>query len=415
MVTDADLRKAPGLGTVVSMAGNLRRKAAARPVLSSAAGAGAAVLGATVLEVRHRLRGGKGAHPVASGDLARSVAARMTTPLLPDDYLHLLNPLWTAREIRGKVVEVVPETDDAATLVIKPGWGWSFDYLPGQYAGIGVQVDGRWAWRSYSITSEPTRDQGHIAITVKAMPEGLLSTHLVRGLEPGTIVRLALPQGEFVLPEPPPAKILFWTGGSGITPVMAMLRTLKRRATMPDVVLLHSAPSPDQFIFGDELRAMAESHPSLRLVESFDDVDGRFELSRLDEVCPDWRQRQVWVCGPAPLLKAAETHWETKGLASRLHVERFSVTLSESAAGGLVTFARSGKSTQADGATTLLEAGEKAGVPMPFGCRMGICHTCVAPLKKGLVKDLRNGNEYSQNQGIQTCITAAAGDCTIDL
>ncbi len=95
-----------------------------------------AALGATALEVGRRVsaNGAKAALP--SADLARGVLARMTTPLLPDDYLHLINPLWTAREIRGRLVKVVPETDDAATLVIKPGWGWSFDYLPGQYMGI---------------------------------------------------------------------------------------------------------------------------------------------------------------------------------------------------------------------------------------------------------------------------------------
>lgn len=404
------------MGSMMSMATKVLRAASARPNLSIATGAGIAIVGATGIEVWDRLLSGKGARAVLpSSDLARSVTARMTTPLLPDDYLHLLNPLWTARELRGKVIEVVPETDDAATLVIKPGWGWSFDYLPGQYAGIGVQVAGRWAWRSYSLTSEPRKDQGHISITVKAMPEGLLSGHLVRGLQPGTIVRLALPQGEFVLPDPPPSKILFWTGGSGITPVMSMLRTLHRRATMPDVVHLHSAPSRDQFIFGNELRAMAESHPGLRLVENFDDVDGRFELAQLDHACTDWRERQVWVCGPAPMLKAAEMHWEREGLESRLHIERFSISRSTFAAGGDVTFARSNKWIQADGATTILEAGEKAGIQMPFGCRMGICHTCIVPLKKGMVKDLRNGSEYSENQGIQTCITAAAGDCTIDL
>jgi len=347
--------------------------------------------------------------------LARSVVARMTTPLLPDDYLHLINPLWTAREIRGKVVEVVPETEDAATLVIKPGWGWSFDYLPGQFAGIGVQVGGRWAWRSYSITSVPSGDRGHISITVKAMPEGLLSSHLVRGLEPGTIVRLALPQGDFVLPDPPPAQILFWTGGSGITPVMAMLRTLQRRGTMTDIVHIHSAPSRSQSIFGDELRSMAGAQPALQLVENFDDVDGLFDVSRLGEACPDWRDRQAWVCGPPPMLKAAERHWAGAGLESRLHIERFSVALSASAEGGRVQFAKSAKEIDADGATTLLEAGEKAGVQMPFGCRMGICHTCVVPLKQGRVKDLRNGNEYSENQGIQTCVSAAAGDCIIDI
>ncbi len=85
----------------------------------------------------------------------RSVAGRITTPLLPDDYLKLANPLWSARELRGRVVEVRRETEDSATLVIKPGWGFSFDYQPGQYIGIGVLVDGRWRWRSYSLTSAP--------------------------------------------------------------------------------------------------------------------------------------------------------------------------------------------------------------------------------------------------------------------
>ncbi len=380
-----------------------------------AIGTGAAALGATALEVRRRVSTSGARAALPSTDLARGVLARMTTPLLPDDYLHLINPLWTAREIRGRLVKVIPETEDAATLVIKPGWGWSFNYLPGQYMGIGIQVDGRWAWRSYSITSEPREDQGHVAITVKAMPEGLLSTHLVRGLEAGTIVRLALPQGEFVLPDPPPPKVLFWTGGSGVTPVMAMMRTFQRRQTMPDVVHVHAAPSRDQFIFGDELRAMAENHPTLRLIENYDDVDGRLGVERLVELCPDWRDRQAWVCGPTPLLDAAEQHWEESGLQSNLHVERFSVSISASAEGGEVTFARAGRTIHADGATTLLEAGEQAGMQMPFGCRMGICHTCVLSLKKGTVKDLRNGNEYTENQGIQTCITAAAGDCTIEL
>jgi len=350
-----------------------------------------------------------------TADAVRGAAARITTPLLPDDYLRMINPLWTARELRGRIVKVIPETGDAATLIIKPGWGWSFASQPGQYVGIGVSLEGRWRWRSYSMTSAPKDDQGHIAITVKAMPEGFLSSHLVRGLEPGTIVRLALPQGDFVPPDPPPAKILFWTGGSGITPVMAMLRTLHRRNTMPDVVHVHSAPSSDQVIFQAELRSLTEAHKSLRLVENFDDAHGQLDVTRLEAVCPDWRQREAWVCGPGPMLDAAERHWSGGGVERRLHVERFSIKLSGSAEGGTVSFRRSGKSAEADGATTLLEAGEGAGISMPFGCRMGICHTCVLPLAAGRVKDLRNGAEYDQNQGIQTCVTAAAGDVTLDI
>lgn len=113
----------------------------------------------------------------------RRTATRFTTPLLPDDYLLLLNPLWSARELRGRIVEVVPETDDVVTLVIKPGWGWAFDHRPGQYVGIAVQVDGRFHWRSYSLTSPPTRERGRISVTVKAMPEGFLSRHLVGGVD----------------------------------------------------------------------------------------------------------------------------------------------------------------------------------------------------------------------------------------
>jgi ferredoxin-NADP reductase len=382
---------------------------------TTAAGAGIAALGATALEVRRRLGEGGVAAAVPNVDMVRSVLARMTTPLLPDDYLHLLNPLWTARELRGKVVEVVPETDDAATLVIKPGWGWSFGHQPGQYVGIGVNLDGTWHWRSYSISSIPADEHGNIAITVKAMPEGFMSSHLVRGLEPGTIVRLALPQGDFVLPDPPPAKLLFWTGGSGITPVMAMLRTLSRRGTMPDVVHVHSAPSASQVIFRDELHRLCESNPSLQLKENADDADGRLDVHGLTELVPDWREREAWVCGPAPMLDAAEKHWESQGVAERLHLERFSADLNATAEGGHVVYALSDKEVDLDGATTLLEAGEAEGIQMPFGCRMGICHTCVVPLKKGVVKDLRNGAEYHENQGVQTCITAAAGDCVLEI
>src|SRR5580700_3572292 len=112
--------------------------------------------------------------PGSATQLVRSVFARMTTPLLPDDYLHLMNPLWSARELRGKIIKVVPERGDAATLVIKPGWGWSFNYQAGQYVGIGVHLNGRWHWRSYSISSSPadsnSRRSRHLTITVKAMP-----------------------------------------------------------------------------------------------------------------------------------------------------------------------------------------------------------------------------------------------------
>ena len=316
-----------------------------------------------------------------SWESLRSAGARLTTPLHPDDYLSLLNPLWSSRELRGRIEKVIPETEDAATVVIRPGWGWRYDHRPGQYVGIGVEVDGRFHWRSYSLSSPPRRSARTITITVRAMPEGFLSAHLVRGLEPGTIVRLALPEGDFVLPEPPPARMLFLVGGSGITPVMAMLRTLDRRGTVPDVVLHYSSPTPDRMIFRDELREMAERHEGLTLHELHTDLDGMLDLATLDDFCPDWRERETWACGPGPMLDAVERHWEAAGRRERLHLERFTMQLGGSAeAGGTITFRNSGKTIEADGATTVLEAGEKAGVGMPYGCRMGICHTCTLTL-----------------------------------
>ena len=354
--------------------------------------------------------------PAQVGDAVRSAATRMTTPLLPDDYLHLLNPLWSARELRGRVVKVVPETENAATLVIKPGWGFSFDYRAGQYVGIGTQLEGRWHWRSYSLTSAPKSDQGHIAITVKAMPEGFLSGHLVNGLAPGTVVRLAAPRGDFTLPEPPPPAVLFLTAGSGITPVMAMLRTLDRRGSMPDVTLVHSAPTAADILFADELAALVAKHPTLRMHTQLTETDGILAPDDLGTVCADWAERETWACGPPAMLDGAERSWKARGIPGKLHLERFSVELAGAGGeGGDVTFARSDRTVTADGATTLLDAGEAAGVQMPFGCRMGICQSCVVPLLAGNVRDLRSGVQHTEGSRIQTCISAAAGNCSLDL
>lgn len=349
----------------------------------------------------------------------RRIATRITTPLLPDDYLRLANPLWSARELRGRVLEVRRETADSATLVIKPGWGFHFDYRPGQYVGIGLLVDGRWRWRSYSLTSPPVSGARTIAITVKAMPEGFLSSHLVDGVAPGTVVRLAAPQGEFVLPDPAPTTVLFLTAGSGITPVMSMLRTLARRGGITDVVHLHSAPAAADMLFADELAALARDHPGYRLLVRATRSQGRLDLSRtdsLDAEVPDWRGRQAWACGPAALLGDAERIWAGAGIADQLHIERFGVARTAAAeGGGTVTFTASGKSVVADAATTLLEAGESVGVQLPFGCRMGICQSCVVELVGGQVRDLRTGEDHEPGTRIQTCVSTAAGDCELDV
>jgi stearoyl-CoA 9-desaturase NADPH oxidoreductase len=388
---------------------------------------------ADVVETRPITLAGVDTHP--GWHALRTVARRITTPLLPDDYLRLANPLWSARELRGRILEVRRETRDSATLVIKPGWGFSFDYEPGQYMGIGLLIDGRWRWRSYSLTSSPVtiraaarpgggpgnptrshRSARTVTITVKAMPEGFLSAHLVDGVKPGTIVRLAAPQGNFVLPDPAPPAVLFITAGSGITPVMSMLRTLVRRDQVTDVIHLHSSPTAADVMFGAELEQLTRDHPGYRLQLRATRDQGRLDLSLLDTEVPDWRDRQTWACGPEAMLNAAEQAWSAAHLADHLHLERFAVSRAAPAGeGGTVTFAKSGKSTAADAATSLMDAGERMGVQMPFGCRMGICQSCVVTLVEGHVRDLRSGVDREPGTRVQTCISAASGDCTLDV
>ena len=203
-------------------------------------------------------------HPIQRRAL-RALAS-LSSPLLPDDYLELVNPLWSTRELRGRIETIDHETRDAATVLIKPGYRWS-GHQPGQYLRIGLDIEGVRHWRAYSLTSDPARRDGLISITVKNVDEGKVSPYLVRRGRPGTIVSLGGVEGEFVLPDPLPDKLLFISAGSGITPIMSMLRHLDQASQLGDAVLLHSARRADEVIFGDELRALAERHKRFRLHE----------------------------------------------------------------------------------------------------------------------------------------------------
>ncbi|WP_246236466.1 ferredoxin reductase [Actinomadura chibensis] len=338
-----------------------------------------------------------------------AVARRLTTPLLPEDYLGLVNPLWSADELRGRVDAVRHEAPGAATLVIKPGRAWR-GHRPGQWVKVGVDVDGVRHWRTFSLSSPPRRD-GRITITVKAAPDGMVSAHLVRNVRPGAILRLAAADGDFVLPASVPRRLLFVTAGSGITPVMAILRHL--RGTK-DAVLIHSDRTAGDVIFGSELRAM----DGLRLHERHTKADGRIKPSDLGQICPDWAEREAWACGPGEMLDDLTAHWRAAGAEERLHVERFRTVLDggEGGEGGRVRFARSGVEVEADGETPLLVAGEEAGALLPSGCRMGICYSCVGRLCSGKVRDLRTGEVHGgEGEIVQTCVSAAAGPVEIEL
>jgi len=342
-----------------------------------------------------------------------------TSPLLPDDYLELVNPLWSTRELRGRVQRVVRESTDAVTVLIKPGWEWP-GHRPGQYLRLGIEVNGRHHWRAYSLTSEPGRADGCISITPKLVPSGAVSPFLCERLRPGAIVRLGGVEGAFTLPDPPPRRLLFLSAGSGITPIASMLRSLAAQGGLDDAVHVHSTRTPEQFVFARELRELANTHPGYRLREWISSEHGRLTPERLHELCPDWAERETFLCGPAGLREAMTARWTHAGDPARLHVERFQpddhVGDGERGAGGTIRLRSSGLDAFSDGEQPILVAGERAGATLPFGCRMGICHTCVGRLRSGRVRDLRTGRVHGQpGELLQTCINAPEGAVEIDL
>ena len=361
--------------------------------------------------------------PSSLRSLARRVAEAASTPLLPDDFLDLFAPLRRGADLRGRIERVVPETRDAATLVIRPGADWA-GHVPGQYLRIGIDVDGVRQWRAYSLTHGPRPDR-RISITVKAVPGGLVSHHLVHRAEPGTLVHLEQAAGEFVLP-PEGGRFLFVTAGSGITPVIGMLRNLfpstdegvlrPGRTRGHDVVVVHVAPSRPDSIFIRDLEAL-DAAGAIRLVARYGDVHGRLDVEELPSLVPDLAERRTFACGPPTLLEALEHYHEAKGL--ELFTEQFRTARVEPGEGGTVSFT-DGRTLEADGATPILDVAEAAGVLMPSGCRMGICYGCVLPMAEGSVRDLRNGEVTTAVPGesgavkIQTCINAAAGECRLD-
>jgi ferredoxin-NADP reductase len=340
------------------------------------------------------------------------------SPLLPDDYLELVNPLWSTRELRGRIERVDAETDEAATVTIRPGYEWP-GHAPGQYLRIGVVVDGVHHWRAYSLTSDPGRPDGCISITPKLVEAGKVSPYLVRDAKPGEIVRLGGVEGTFVLPDPPPRKLLFVSAGSGITPIMSMLRSLARRGPVVDAVHVHSARTERGVIFADRLREIDGSHEGFELHLRLTAEQGRLAPADLDALCPDWRERHAFLSGPTAMLDAMSERWERDGNPELLHMERFQPVIGGdpgAGEGGTVHFAKSRVEAVCDGGTPILAGGKEAGAVLPFGCRMGICHTCVGKLCFGKVRDLRTGEIHgSEGEMVRTCVNAPEGPIEIAL
>jgi ferredoxin-NADP reductase len=351
--------------------------------------------------------------------LRSRAAAALASPHGVDRYLEQVNPMWAAHEVRARVVDVHREVDvpghpPVATLTLQPTSTWR-GHRAGQHVQVGVEVPGaRRTTRVFTISSADSRPGDRFTLTMRANPEGVVSRFLVEQARPGQLLHLSQAEGEFVLPDQVPDHVLLLSGGSGITPVMSMLRSLQRRTHRGRITFVHYAQSPDHQIFADELAEIRRSgygvdvhllHPELG--------DPALSPAWLGRLVPGYRDVPTWACGPAPLVEAVQAAYDG---SDALRLEYFKPPASGGRlAGGEVTFRRSGV-VAANSGEGLLDQAEAAGLSPEFGCRMGICFTCTSRKTEGTVRNVLTGEESSlPDEDVRICVSAPVGDCVVDL
>jgi ferredoxin-NADP reductase len=339
-----------------------------------------------------------------------------------DGYLEQVKPTWSVRECRAEVADVRHLTPDSVSLTLRANRAFE-GFRAGQFIQVGVEIDGVRRTRCYSPASAAgaTRE---LELTVKSHPQGLVSNFLIQRAHPGMRLDLEQAAGDFHLPDGLPERILLISAGSGITPVMSMLRTLCAADHRGRVTFLHFAPDRERAIYRHELERVAAAHPNVRLVRSYTrapgvgEADGHFGAALLMKSEPGYPDAETFACGPPALLDAVREHWAADGLESRLHVESFvppTLAPPSGVAEGSVHFADSDIRLDNSGAS-LLEQAEGAGLTPESGCRMGICHTCSCRKRAGTVRNLATGEVSSaEDEEIQICVSAPIGDVVVEL
>lgn len=339
--------------------------------------------------------------------------------------LRRVEPTLSLRRIRARVVAVRTETHDVKTYVLRPNARFR-RFEPGSFVNVMVRINGQLFQRSYSISSAPSQD-GLFSITVKRVPGGLVSNWLADEVQPGHVLSLSAPSGQFVLPAERPPALLMLSAGSGITPVMSMLRHLVAEGSTSAITFVHFARTPRDIIFHDELLRIADAAPNVRLAFCVEDADahwqgarGRFCQELLESIAPDFRELDTFMCGPSPFMKAVVTTLEQSGAElSRLRYERFSAEFDATQFlehAQLVRFVRSGSESMASTPRTILEEAERLGVRLEWGCRAGNCGTCRCKKLSGVVTDVTTGVESGAGEEfIFPCVSVPRGAVEVEL
>lgn len=356
----------------------------------------------------------------------------------------MLEPCWAESDVMDLVCsQVLAVTHDVKTFVFTTPERRPFDFEAGQFITIRVEIDGELVTRCYTIASPPTRPD-RLAITVKRVPDGVVSNWLHDNLEPGTWISMHAPAGAFVLPEDDAPKYLFLSAGSGITPVLSMTRTLYDLGSEADILFVHSARTPADIIYRGELEAMARLMPNLRVVEICEGdapterwmgLQGRISKPVLEILAPDLNERETFICGPAGYMASAKSLLEELGYdMEKYHEESFDFGVptvpaptaappveqgseDEAAVGFSVEFARSGRMITCRPDETLLEAAIAAGMRPMSACGQGMCGTCKVSMLAGEVDMKHNGGirpKEIANQKVLMCCSKPLGDIQLD-
>lgn len=340
----------------------------------------------------------------------------LATPHGLDRYLELVNPMLTVRELRGEVTEVRRTTPDTLVMTVRPTRQWQ-GFRAGQFVEVTVVVDGVRRTRCYSPSDSQLRADGRFELTVKAHPGGLVSQWLHANARPGLVLDLGQAGGTFTLPDQRPERLLLISGGSGITPVLSMLRTLCDEGYTGEITFLHYADDAEHVPHRAALERLAAHHDNVRVVFAYTASDagelaGFFAGEHLDTVAPWHGDAPAYLCGPPGLMRAVREHYKSTGRLDLLHVEEFAPALSvvPGEATGTVRFATSDTSVDNTGAT-LLEQAEAAGLSPEYGCRMGICFSCTQVKTSGCTRNIRTGDtDTDPDSEIQLCINVPVGD-----
>lgn len=319
-----------------------------------------------------------------------------------DRYLELVRPTLTVGDARAEVVTVRHQTARSVTLTLRPNSAWR-GFRAGQFVRVGAEIDGVRRTRTYSPAS--SEHSGALELTITVHPGGVVSRHLRDQITPGAVLHLGAAGGDFTLPRPTPERLVLIGGGSGVTPVVSMLRTLRDDGYSGQVDFIHFARTAADWLYRSEVEAMPNVHTTFVATR-----EGGGHLS--DQTIDTGAYAAV--CGPPGLLDAARQLFPP----DRLLTETFtppSLSVSGDAAQGTLRFLKSGRETQIAGGT-LLEQAEAAGLAPEFGCRMGICHSCTSRKSAGAVRDMRTGAiSDEEDEDIQLCVSVPAGDVALQI